>query len=70
MRVLIVEDSRINQFIARDTLLKYDINCDIEYAMDGEDALLHIYTQTIDLVLLEIGRASWRVRVLISVVAV
>lgn len=54
MRVLIVEDSRINQFIARDTLLKYDINCDIEYAMDGEDALLHIYTQTIDLVLLDI----------------
>ncbi len=54
MRVLIVEDSRINQFIARDTLLKYEIDCEIEYAMDGEEALFHIYTHTIDLVLLDI----------------
>ena len=54
MRILIVEDSRINQFIARDTLLKYNIDCEIEYAMDGEEALLHIYSQKIDLVLLDI----------------
>lgn len=54
MRILIVEDSRINQFIARDTLLKYNIDCEIEYAMDGEESLLHIYSQKIDLVLLDI----------------
>lgn len=54
MRILIVEDSRINQFIARDTLLKYNIDCEIEYAMDGEEALLHIFSQKIDLVLLDI----------------
>lgn len=54
MRILIVEDSRINQFIARDTLIKYNIPCDIEFAMDGEAALEHIYTHTIDLVLLDI----------------
>ncbi len=54
MRILIVEDSKINQFIARDTLIKYNIDCDIEYAMDGEEALGHIYSQSIDLVLLDI----------------
>jgi len=54
MRILIVEDSRINQFIARDTLLKYNIDCEIEYAMDGEEALEHIYSHSIDLVLLDI----------------
>ena len=54
MRILIVEDSKINQFIARDTLLKYNIDCEIDYAMDGEEALEHIYTHSIDLVLLDI----------------
>ncbi len=54
MKILIVEDSRINQFIARDTLIKYEIDCDIEFAMDGEEALQHIYASTIDLVLLDI----------------
>jgi len=54
MRILIVEDSRINQFIARDTLVKYDIDCEIEYAMDGEEALTNIYSHSIDLVLLDI----------------
>lgn len=54
MRILIVEDSKINQFIARDTLIKYNIDCEIDYAMDGEEALGHIYSQSIDLVLLDI----------------
>lgn len=54
MRILIVEDSRINQFIARDTLVKYGIDCEIEFAMDGEEALQHIYGHSIDLVLLDI----------------
>lgn len=54
MKILIVEDSKINQFIARDTLLKFNIDCEIEFAMDGEDALEHIYTHTVDLVLLDI----------------
>jgi len=54
MRILIVEDSRINQFIARDTLIKYNIDCEIEFAMDGEEALFHIYSNAIDLVLLDI----------------
>lgn len=54
MRILIVEDSKINQFIARDTLLKYNIDCEIEYAMNGEEALASIYSQSIDLVLLDI----------------
>ena len=54
MRILIVEDSRINQFIARDTLVKYNIDCEIEYAMDGEEALANIFSQSIDLVLLDI----------------
>lgn len=54
MRILIVEDSRINQYIARDTLLKFLLDCEIEFAMDGEEALEMIYTQPIDLVLLDI----------------
>jgi signal transduction histidine kinase len=54
MKILIVEDSRINQYIARDTLIKYDIPCEIEYANDGEDALYRIEQNGIDLVLLDI----------------
>lgn len=54
MRILIVEDSRINQYIARDTLLKFLLDCEIEFAMDGEEALEIIYSQQIDLVLLDI----------------
>lgn len=54
MRILIVEDSRINQYIARDTLLKFKIDCKIDFAMDGEEALEIIYAQHIDLVLLDI----------------
>ena len=54
MRILIVEDSKINQFIARDTLVKFDIDCDIEYAQDGEEALNFIFQDQIDLVLLDI----------------
>lgn len=54
MKILIVEDSKINQYIARDTLIKYDIPCEIEYANDGEAALNRIYQNGIDLVLLDI----------------
>lgn len=54
MKILIVEDSKINQLIARDTLIKYSIADVIEFAMDGEEALEHIYTHTVDLVLLDI----------------
>lgn len=54
MRILIVEDSRINQYIARDTLLKFLSDCEIEFAMDGEEALEMIYNKPIDLVLLDI----------------
>ncbi|MDW7660365.1 MAG: response regulator [Bacillota bacterium] len=54
MKILIVEDSKINQYIARDTLIKYDIPCEIEYANDGEAALVRIYQNGIDLVLLDI----------------
>lgn len=54
MKILIVEDSKINQYIARDTLLKYEIDCEIEYATDGEAALQHIYEKPVDLVLLDI----------------
>lgn len=54
MRILIVEDSKINQFIARDTLVKFDIDCDIDYAQDGEEALNFIFQDQIDLVLLDI----------------
>lgn len=54
MKILIVEDSKINQYIARDTLIKYDIPCVIEYASDGEAALDRINQNGIDLVLLDI----------------
>ncbi|HAS74012.1 MAG TPA: hybrid sensor histidine kinase/response regulator [Clostridiales bacterium UBA8960] len=54
MKILIVEDSRINQFIARDTLIKHSIECEIEYAMDGEEAIEQIYSKKVDLVLLDI----------------
>ena len=54
MKILIVEDSKINQFIARDTLVKFDIDCDIKYAQDGEEALNYIFQDQIDLVLLDI----------------
>lgn len=54
MKILIVEDSRINQFIARDTLIKHQIECEIEYAMDGEEALEKIFSMAIDLILLDI----------------
>ena len=54
MKILIVEDSRINQFIARDTLIKHNIACEIEYAMDGEEALEKIFSMEIDLILLDI----------------
>lgn len=54
MKILIVEDSKINQFIARDTLIKYDIPCEIEFANDGEAALDRINQNGIDLVLLDI----------------
>ena len=42
MRILIVEDSRINQYIARDTLLKFLLDCEIEFAMDGEIGRAHV----------------------------
>ena len=54
MRILIVEDSRINQLIARDTLVKNGIDCEIDYAMDGEQALEMILNDACDLVLLDI----------------
>lgn len=54
MRILIVEDSRINQLIARDTLVKNGIDCEILYAMDGEQALEMIFNGACDLVLLDI----------------
>lgn len=54
MKILIVEDSKVNQFIARDTLIKYDIPCEIEYANDGWVALEMINQDGIDLVLLDI----------------
>ena len=54
MKILIVEDSKVNQMIAKDTLVKNEIPCEIDYALDGEEALEKIFTQEIDLILLDI----------------
>ncbi len=54
MRVLIVDDSKINQVVARDTLVKNKIDCDIELASDGTEALDYISKHVCDLVLLDI----------------
>lgn len=54
MNILIVDDSKINQIIAKDTLQKYDITADLHFANDGQEALDVIYQNAIDLVLLDI----------------
>ncbi len=54
MRILIAEDSKINQRIAHDTLKQFDIDADILYANDGQEAVACIIDNDIDLVLLDI----------------
>lgn len=54
MKILIVDDSKINQIIAKDTLVNHQIETDILIANDGDEALNLIGKQSIDLVLLDI----------------
>ncbi len=54
MNILIVDDSRINQMIAKDTLLKHQIACELYYADNGSEALDTIQKIEIDLMLLDI----------------
>ncbi|MBF4693798.1 response regulator [Fusibacter ferrireducens] len=54
MRILIVDDSRINQAIARDTLIANHIEGEIFFASNGEEALTFIMASKCDLVLLDI----------------
>lgn len=54
MKILIVEDSKINQAIARDSLEKLDLDCEIVCANDGEEGLEEIAKGGVDLVLLDI----------------
>lgn len=54
MNILIVDDSKINQVIAKDTLVKHDIVSNVFFADDGQDALNFIYENEVDLLLLDI----------------
>jgi signal transduction histidine kinase len=54
IKLLIVDDSKINQVFARDTILSHQIECDIELCGNGEDALKRIYGAAYDLILLDI----------------
>lgn len=54
MNILIVDDSKINQIIAKDTLIKHNIVADLFIANDGQEALNFIYKETVDLILLDI----------------
>lgn len=54
MNILIVDDSKINQVIAKDTLVKHEIVSNVFFADDGQDALNFIYENEVDLLLLDI----------------
>ncbi|GAU78594.1 response regulator [Fusibacter sp. 3D3] len=54
MRILIVDDSKINQVVARDTLIANRIESEIFLASNGEEALEFIAVSGCDLVLLDI----------------
>ncbi len=54
MKILIVDDSKINQMIAKDTLKKHDIESELFFADDGVEALEVIENESVDLVLLDI----------------
>lgn len=54
MRILIVDDSKINQVVARDTLIANHIESEIFLASNGEEALEFITESGCDLVLLDI----------------
>lgn len=54
MKILIVDDSKINQMIAKDTLHKYDISCELFFADDGLEAIKRVEVGDIDLLLLDI----------------
>lgn len=54
MKILIVDDSKINQIIAKDTLIKHKIVADLFISNDGQEALDFIYNESVDLILLDI----------------
>ncbi len=54
MKILIVDDSKINQVVARDTLIANHIESEIFLASNGEEALKFIMKSGCDLVLLDI----------------
>lgn len=54
MKILIVDDSKINQVIAKDTLMKHDILAEVFFADDGQEALNFVYENDVDLLLLDI----------------
>lgn len=54
IRLLIVDDSKMNRAFARDMIVKNDISCEIDMSEDGEDALNKIRQGSFDLVLLDI----------------
>jgi len=54
IKLLIVDDSKINRLFARDTILFHHIPCEIEMSATGTEALEMINQHTFDLVLLDI----------------
>jgi len=54
MTMLIVDDSKMNIKIARDTLLEFDVSGDIIGCLSGEEALEILENDSIDLILLDI----------------
>ncbi len=54
IKVLIVDDSRINQLYAKDALIKNHIQCDIDLCSSGEEAIECILQTRYDLVLMDI----------------
>lgn len=54
MNILIVDDSKLNTKIARDTLLEYKLADEISSCLSGEEALEILEHQSVDLILLDI----------------
>ena len=54
IKLLIVDDSKINRLFAKDTILSHHIPCEIEMCATGTEALEMINQHTFDLVLLDI----------------
>ena len=54
IKLLIVDDSKINQIFARDTILSHHLPCKIDLCGNSIEALNHIYEYEYDMILLDI----------------